>query len=167
MFGLEDFKLVDVLRDRLCGLVVSSWLRSQRSGFDSRCYQIFWEVVDLERGPLSLVSTIEALLGRKSSGSGLNREYGRRDPSRKTFTLTFGLSVGIVRSRTKATEFIVMTLRQNWSSPSHGMWISAFRTLLLRCVMWIFGRVVGVQVLDSVIQYVFIIVSRCGRHTFL
>jgi hypothetical protein len=32
---------------------------------------------------LSLVSTIEELLGRKSSGSGLqNREHGRREPSR-------------------------------------------------------------------------------------
>jgi hypothetical protein len=39
--------------------------------------------VDLERGPLSLVSTIEDLLGRESSGFGLeNQEYGRRDPSR-------------------------------------------------------------------------------------
>jgi hypothetical protein len=38
--------------------------------------------VGLERGPLSLVSTIEELLGRKRSGSGLeSREYGRRDPS--------------------------------------------------------------------------------------
>jgi hypothetical protein len=38
--------------------------------------------VGLEQGPLILVSTIEELLGRKSSGSGLeNREYGRRDPS--------------------------------------------------------------------------------------
>jgi hypothetical protein len=37
----------------------------------------------LERGPLSLVSTIEELLERKSSVFGLeNREYGRRDPSR-------------------------------------------------------------------------------------
>jgi hypothetical protein len=35
--------------------------------------------VGLERGPLSLVSTIEELLGRQSSGSGLeNRDYGRR-----------------------------------------------------------------------------------------
>jgi hypothetical protein len=35
------------------------------------------------RGPLSLVSTTEELLGRKSRGSDLeNREYGRRDPSR-------------------------------------------------------------------------------------
>jgi hypothetical protein len=39
--------------------------------------------VDLERGPFSLVSTTEDLLGRKSSGFGLEiREYGRRDPSR-------------------------------------------------------------------------------------
>jgi hypothetical protein len=39
--------------------------------------------VGLERGSLSLVSTIEELLERKSSGSGLEiREYGRRDPSR-------------------------------------------------------------------------------------
>jgi hypothetical protein len=35
--------------------------------------------VGLERGPLSLVSTTEELLGRKSSGCDLeNREYGRR-----------------------------------------------------------------------------------------
>jgi hypothetical protein len=37
----------------------------------------------LERGPLSLVSTIEELLGRNSSGSGLERrDYGRGNPSR-------------------------------------------------------------------------------------
>jgi hypothetical protein len=37
----------------------------------------------LERGPLSLVSTIEELLGRKSSSSGLgNQEYGPKDLSR-------------------------------------------------------------------------------------
>jgi hypothetical protein len=53
------------------------------SGFDSRSYQIFWEVVDLERGPLSLVSKVEELIERESSSSGLEiREYGRRDPSR-------------------------------------------------------------------------------------
>jgi hypothetical protein len=39
--------------------------------------------VGLERGPLSLVEYTEELLGRNSSGSGLeSREYGRRDPSR-------------------------------------------------------------------------------------
>jgi hypothetical protein len=60
-----------------------SWLQIRRFGFDSRRYQIFWGVVGLERGPLSLVSTTEELLGRKSSGSGLEiREYGSRNPSR-------------------------------------------------------------------------------------
>jgi hypothetical protein len=44
----------------------SSWLQIQESGFDSRRYQIFWDVVGLERGPLSLVSTIEELLERKN-----------------------------------------------------------------------------------------------------
>jgi hypothetical protein len=70
--------------DRLCVLVVRvPGYRSRGPGFDSRNYQIFWEVVGLERGPLSLVSTIEELLERKSRGSGLeNREYGHRDPQR-------------------------------------------------------------------------------------
>jgi hypothetical protein len=54
----------------LCGIVV-------------RGYQIFGEVVDMERVLLSLVNTIKELLGRKGSGSGLeSREYDRRDPSR-------------------------------------------------------------------------------------
>jgi hypothetical protein len=53
--------------DRLCDLVV----RVPSPGFDSRRYHIFWEVVGLERGPLSLVSTTEELLGRNSIGSGL------------------------------------------------------------------------------------------------
>jgi hypothetical protein len=74
--------------------------------------------VGLERGPLSLVSTTEELLGRKSSGSGLeNREYGQRDPSRwrrgtlypqklaLTSPTSGGRSVGTVRSRTQATVF--------------------------------------------------------------
>jgi hypothetical protein len=39
--------------------VQSSWLQIQRSWFDFRRYQIFWEVVGLERDPISLVSTIE------------------------------------------------------------------------------------------------------------
>jgi hypothetical protein len=46
-------------------------LQIQRSGFDSRRYHIFWEVVGPERVTLSLVSTNEELLERKSSGCGL------------------------------------------------------------------------------------------------
>jgi hypothetical protein len=74
--------------------------------------------MSLERGPLSLVSTIEELLDRKSSCSGLDiRKYGRGDPSRwprgtlylPKLALTSPTSgdrlVSIVRSRTHATEF--------------------------------------------------------------
>jgi hypothetical protein len=53
----------------------SSWLQIQRSGFDSRHYQIFREVVRLERCPLSLVSTIEEQLERRQE----IRQYGRRE----------------------------------------------------------------------------------------
>jgi hypothetical protein len=49
----------------LCSLVVRvSGYWSRGHGFDSRRYQIFWEVVDLERDPLSLVRIIEELLDR-------------------------------------------------------------------------------------------------------
>jgi hypothetical protein len=34
-------------------------------GFDSQCYQIFFEVVDLEQGPFSLMRIIEELLNEK------------------------------------------------------------------------------------------------------
>jgi hypothetical protein len=67
------------------------------------------------------VSTIEELLERKSSGSGLeNREYGRRDPSscqRGTLysqklalasPTSGGLSVGIVRSRIQTMKFVLL-----------------------------------------------------------
>jgi hypothetical protein len=68
---------VEERRTPLCSSGQSSWLQIQRSGFDSRRYQIFWEVVGLERGPLSVMSTIEKLLGRKRRGSGLEkREFG-------------------------------------------------------------------------------------------
>jgi hypothetical protein len=56
----------------LCGQ--SSWLQIQRSWFNPRRYQIFWEVAGLERISVSLMSTTEELLERKSSGSGLDSE---------------------------------------------------------------------------------------------
>jgi hypothetical protein len=66
--------------DRLCGLVVRvTGYRTRGPEFDSRRYQIFWEVVGVERGPLRLVRIIEELLEWKSSGSCLeNRINGRR-----------------------------------------------------------------------------------------
>jgi hypothetical protein len=52
-----------MLIDCPCGLVVRvPGCRSRDLGFDSRRYQIFREVVGLERGPLSLVRIIEELL---------------------------------------------------------------------------------------------------------
>jgi hypothetical protein len=83
-------------------------------GLDSRRCQIFWEVAGPERGPLSLVSATEELLGRKSSASGLeSREYGRHAdhvtplyPQKLALTspTSGGRSVDIVSSRTQATE---------------------------------------------------------------
>jgi hypothetical protein len=60
--------------DGLCGLLVRvPGYRSRGPGSIPRHYQIFWEIVGLERGPLSLMSTIEELLGRKNSCSHLER----------------------------------------------------------------------------------------------
>jgi hypothetical protein len=74
--------------------------------------------VSLERGPLSLVSTTEQLLGRNSSNSSLEiRKYGSGNLLRwprntlhpQKFELTSptsgGRSIGIVHSRTKGTDF--------------------------------------------------------------
>jgi hypothetical protein len=56
----------------------------QRSRVRFPALQVFW-LVDLERGPLSLESTIEELLGRNSSGSGIEIQgFGHRE----TFALT-------------------------------------------------------------------------------
>jgi hypothetical protein len=74
----------------------------------------------LERDLLSLVITIEELLERNSSGSGIeNRDYSRRGSASLTtrhplypqkLALTSPTSVGgsvvIVSSRTRATEFV-------------------------------------------------------------
>jgi hypothetical protein len=94
---------------------------SRGPGFDFGRYQIFWPVVGLERGTLSLVSITDELFERKSSCSSLeSREYGRRDPSRwprgtlypqkleVTSPTSGGRSIGIVRSRVQATEFFYM-----------------------------------------------------------
>jgi hypothetical protein len=128
---------------RLCGLVVR--VPGYISGFDSRPYQIFWEVVGLERGPLSLVSTIEELLERKIRGCRLeSREYGHKDPSRwprgtfypQKLALTSPTSgycsVGIVHSRTQATDFLFFSslslLSQAFCSPQGGPLWTRLRT---------------------------------------
>jgi hypothetical protein len=69
--------------DRLCGLVV------RVPGYRSRGPDLipgatsFSEKYGSGTGSISLVSSTEELLGRKSSGSGLESpKYGRRNPSR-------------------------------------------------------------------------------------
>jgi hypothetical protein len=93
----------------------SSWLQIQSSGFDFRHYQIFWEIVGLER----------ELLGRKSSGSGLkSREYGLRDPSRwprgnlypRKLALTSPTSCGRYSSLADYTEFLFKSVCREMNS---------------------------------------------------
>jgi hypothetical protein len=77
--------------------------------------------VGLERGPLSRVSTIEELLERKSSGSGLeNLDYGRRGSvaltTRHLLSAKLAItsptggcrSIGTARFRTQATESVLL-----------------------------------------------------------
>jgi hypothetical protein len=81
------------------------------------------------------VITIKELLGRKSSGTGLeSRECGRRDPSRwsrgtlfsqklaLTSPITGGRSVGIVRSRTEATDVSFLDTTLFFSPPWFQYW---------------------------------------------
>jgi hypothetical protein len=94
--------------------------------------------VGLERGPLSRMSTIKELLGRKSSASGLeNREYGRWDPSRwPRFTfnpqkLALTYCVSVWRSCSSVTLkvsisfitdlYIATVIQQTPSAPTPGM----------------------------------------------
>jgi hypothetical protein len=106
--------------DRLCGLVV------RVPGYISKCpgsspgaTRFSHRSSRSGTDPLSLVSTTEELLGRKSSSFGLeNREYGHRDPSRRlrdtvypqklvlTSPASGCRSVGIGRSRTQAMGFV-------------------------------------------------------------
>jgi hypothetical protein len=105
----------------------SSWLqiRKPRARFSGTT--MGEEVVGLERGPLSLLSATEELLGRNNSGSGLEAEntaVGIRNAdhvapyTRQKLALTSltssGHSVGIVRLRTEATEFFLLFVNTHY-----------------------------------------------------
>jgi hypothetical protein len=110
------FYFLDCWTDRTCGLAVRvPAYRSRDPGFDSRHYQFFWEV-DLERGPLILLSITEELLEWKSSVSGSRKSRLTAVGIRCVDTLyplklapispiCGGRSVGIVCSRSKTMEF--------------------------------------------------------------
>jgi hypothetical protein len=84
--------------DCLCGLIV------RIPGYTSRCpgpipvpvpLLLRKSAVGLERGPLSLVSTPEELLGRKCRGSGLEIwEYGLMDSPRWTRYILYPQKIG-------------------------------------------------------------------------
>jgi hypothetical protein len=86
--------------------------------------------VGLKRHPLILVSTIEELFGRNSSGSGLEtKKYGGGDPLRRSHDTFYpqmlaltsltsgGRTVGIVPLRTKATKFCLYRVLWDWETP--------------------------------------------------
>jgi hypothetical protein len=67
---------------RLSGLVVRVPSYGSRGpGFDSRRYQVFWKVVGLELGALSLVRIIEELLERKVAAAVYKTEINGRGGS--------------------------------------------------------------------------------------
>jgi hypothetical protein len=72
----------------------SSWLQIQRPGFDSRHYHK--KLVDLERGPLSLVSTTEELLDRKVAA-----------PVKKTENTAVGIH---------HADHVAPSIRKSWQS---------------------------------------------------
>jgi hypothetical protein len=145
--------------DCLCGLVVRvPGYRSRGPEFDFRHYQIFWEVVGLERGPLSLVSIIEELLDWRSSGSGSRKHRltavgihyaDHKDtlyPRKLALTspTSCGRLVGIVRLRTKATEFSLYLFNDtsptafiDWeSNVMHGGQVGVVPVLRVVCTEW-------------------------------
>jgi hypothetical protein len=116
---------------RLCCLALTVFgYRSRGPGSIPDATRFFLEVVGLERGALSLVSTTEELLRRKSSCSGQeNRDYSLKDPPRwprhtslslslslslsplklaLTSPTSGGSSVSIVLSRTKARDLLLL-----------------------------------------------------------
>jgi hypothetical protein len=74
----------------------SSWLQIRRPGFDSRNYQIFWEVVGLKRGPLNLVITTEELFDRKVAA-----------PVKKTDNTAVGI---------RHADHVAPSIRKSWQS---------------------------------------------------
>jgi hypothetical protein len=98
-----------------CGIVIRvAAYRSRGPVFDFRRYHIFWKVVSLERGPLGLMRIIEELFQGNGSSGLENRDPLRwpRDtlyPQKLALTspTSGGRSVGIVRFRTKTTEFFL------------------------------------------------------------
>jgi hypothetical protein len=139
--------------DRLCGLVVRvPGYRPRGPGFDFRHYQIFWEVVGLEWGSLSLVRIIEELLEWKSSGSGSRKpRLWPGDPLRWPCDTIYqlklalcsptgcGHSVSIVCMQTKTTEFSSCCFFF-FLSTLHLSWCLCIMTTVTSLIYWLLRK---------------------------
>jgi hypothetical protein len=107
------FSVVLLILDRLCGLVVRvCGYISRGPEFDSRPYQIFWEVHSASWGQLRryLNEKVAApVYTTEINGRGNSLLWPRNTLNAPKLALTSptsgGRSVGIVHLRTKATEF--------------------------------------------------------------
>jgi hypothetical protein len=132
----------------------SSWLQTQRSGFNSRHYQIFWEVVGPKRGPLSLMGAIqERIQSRKSRLQpwGICADYPIPLYPQKlalTSLSSGGRSIGIVPSWTQATEFVCLCIKHVMSYCYHcvsslqllssSAFFVMYCTTFLKYIPWLF-----------------------------
>jgi hypothetical protein len=82
----------------------SSCIQIQRSGLDSRRYQIFWEVVGLEQGPLSVVKITEKLFQGNGGSVALTTWHLLSAKLALNSPTSGGRSVGIVHLRTTDYE---------------------------------------------------------------
>jgi hypothetical protein len=139
-YPAKELKQRTMMRTTFCGLVVRvPGYRSGGPGFAFRRYQIFWQVVGLERGPLEPreLGDFNAKVGREdifkspigneslhatSNDNGVKvvnfatsknltwpRDTLYPQKLAPTSPTSGGRSVGIIRSRTKTTEFVCLT----------------------------------------------------------
>jgi hypothetical protein len=103
---------MNLISRRLGNMQPPLWSSGQNSWLQ---IQIFREVVGLERGPPSHVKITEELLEWKCSGSGSGKRNTLYPQKLALTSPTCGdRSVGIVRLRTKATEFSLGVI---WTGP--------------------------------------------------
>jgi hypothetical protein len=116
-FKLREFEIVR--RKYINKILRVPGYRSRSPGLDSRHYQTFWEVMGLERGPLSLLRIIEELFERKVAVPVWKTEINGRGDSLRwlrdalyplklalTSPTSCGRSIGIVYWQTKAPESV-------------------------------------------------------------